>query len=134
MMHATSQVGRRGATIFVVVAVLAVVAALASTWTASALRRSRQTRLAHLQVQADWLATAGVARARVQVLLDKAYDGETWRVPASELRGGEDAEVAIQLDEDELTVRVAIPPGDAVRVRVTRRAMLAAEALPDRDD
>ncbi|MEZ6064910.1 MAG: hypothetical protein R3B90_04210 [Planctomycetaceae bacterium] len=62
-----------------------------------ALAQSRQTRMQHRHLQAEWLAQAGLDRAAARLAGNASYTGETWNIPAEQL--GEAGEVRIMIDQ-----------------------------------
>ncbi len=89
---------RRGAILVVVIVCLMVAAAiLVCVVRQVGMSRQAQQR-SHGSVQAGWLAEAGVERAAARLAANAAYAGETWRIPAAELGGNDDAEVRIKVE------------------------------------
>lgn len=66
------------------------------------LDQQRQMLTHRQEIQADWLAAAGIDRALAKLKQSPDYNGETWRVPADELSDTAAAEVVIQIEDSNL--------------------------------
>jgi type II secretory pathway component PulK len=91
----------------------------------------RQLLIGRQQLQAVWLAQAGVDRAVAQLRASPDYRGETWRVPADDLDGFGAAEVQIRLQpiadkssDLHLTVEAEYPTDSTRRSQQTREATI----------
>ena len=60
--------------------------------------RAADTR--YWDLQAQWLAEAGVERAAARLSADANYRGETWTISAKELAGANDGAVRINVEKD----------------------------------
>jgi type II secretory pathway component PulK len=91
---------RRGA-ILVVILVCFVVAAtlfvLLARW-GFAEHRAAETR--YWDLQAQWLAEAGLERAAARFAADANYTGETWAISANDLAGNSSGVVRINVEKD----------------------------------
>src|SRR5262245_55634837 len=76
----TQRRARRGGALFVALVTLLVVMLITMTLIQSLIAAHRQTRVSAAQLQAEWLAEAGVARARALAGSNPDYAGETWQV------------------------------------------------------
>ena len=117
---------RRGAMLVVALACLAIVMAIVGIMLQGALRARRQLHVERDLRQVELLLEAGLDRAAFQLANDDGYEGETWRIPASELLGSGEAEVVIVAqrsdDAEPSQVRVAAeyPVGAVTSIRRTR--------------
>ena len=89
----------------------------------------RQLRAGEPAVQADYLAEAGLARAKAQLGKDPAYRGETWSVAADDLNGIDAGSVLIEVKPEAETERVFtiqtqadFPHDSTYRARKSREA------------
>jgi Tfp pilus assembly protein PilX len=60
--------------------------------------RRQMVRSNELKLQAEWLAEAGIERARSRIAADAKYSGETWSIAAVELDSADDALVVINVE------------------------------------
>ena len=90
---------RRGAILVVVLVCLAVAAALFLVLAHQATGERRALTTHHWNVEAQWLAEAGVERAVAQLGTNADYTGETWNIPAAELGGSDGAAVRIRAEK-----------------------------------
>jgi hypothetical protein len=94
------------------------------------------------RLQAEYLAEAGLGRARFRLAKDPAYAGEVWTIPASEFgkpalddsKGGQDAVITISIEtpKDHSKIRVAriqadYPRDPQLRARHSRQAEIEVE-------
>jgi Tfp pilus assembly protein PilX len=116
--------------------VLTLAALLAVTLVAGALVKSlllshRQSKRYAEELQAQWLAEAGLARATAQLAASQDYTGETWQAPV----GGDEefgrVTIRIQPAEGEapqkILVEAVYPPREHDRILVTRELLLNPE-------
>jgi hypothetical protein len=115
---------RPGFVLVTIVVVIALAMSLFGLWAKAAIGQHRWLDVAALQMQAERLAEAGIARAVDRHTADPEYSGETWTIPAAELQSRGPAEVRIQIEAtgDELHVSVTadFPAGADRRARVTK--------------
>lgn len=117
---------RQGAMLVVALACLAIVMAIVGVMLQGALRARRQLHVERDLRQVELLLEAGLDRAAFQLASNDDYEGETWRIPASDLLGASDAEVVIvaerPTDAEPWQVRVAAeyPLGTVASIRRTR--------------
>jgi len=116
----------RGVAVLILLISLGIVAVLLSLL----LRQAALARRAYQQdrqtLQAEWLAEAGVERAAARLAADAKYTGETWQVPARDLKGNDGGEVRIKIDaaasgRSTLHVEADYPAATETRSRCTKR-------------
>jgi Tfp pilus assembly protein PilX len=107
---------RRGAALVLAMVTMLVVVMIAGALVQLMLANHRQGRHHHSELQAQWLAAAGMARARAQLEGQADYPGETWRAPVHEARGDEPStgQVTIKIEADRQIVVEAIYPQDEI--------------------
>jgi hypothetical protein len=89
---------RRSAAILIVALVtLLVVSSLTLSMVKRALDDRRQLRQEHDLQQVELLVDAGLRRAAIRLAADADFEGETWDIPAAELKGHGDARVVIEV-------------------------------------
>jgi Tfp pilus assembly protein PilX len=109
-----STMGRRSrglATAAVLVCLLLITLISLATLRASFARR-QMVRAQEVKLQAEWLAEAGMERARSRLAADVKYRGESWSITASELDSADDALVTIAIEPV-----ISDPKARRVRVR-----------------
>ncbi len=94
---------RRGLTAVAVMVCLIVITMISGAALKVGLARRQELRTEEHQLQAEWLAEAGIQRGLARLAADPAYAGETWEVPALELDSPDPALV---------TITVARAPGE----------------------
>jgi hypothetical protein len=115
---------RRGIALVTAVVAVTVCSVMLFYLLKGSLDTQRQMRSHRHEVQADWLATAGIDRAIATLRQSRNYTGETWQVPADEL--GDAAEVVIKVEPAaesngrQITVRADYPAGTPHRARKIR--------------
>lgn len=130
--------GRRsGAALIVAMICLLLVGALSTTLVRTALMQREQVERAQWQLQAEWLAEAGLERALANQQRDAAYAGETWR-PTSSPQGPVIGRVTIDVtaggDASQgpvIRVTVDVPDDPVDRARVSRTWRVEARAPSD---
>ena len=90
---------RGGLASAVVLVVLFVIALISVALVKVAFARRAEVAREERRVQAGWLAESGVDRAVARLDVSADYAGETWRIPADELGGRGEAEVAIRVEK-----------------------------------
>jgi type II secretory pathway component PulK len=129
--------GRHGIAALITVVCLSVVMAIGAVLLkASQAERHFDERLV-AQVQADWLAEAGISRAAAQLAASIQYKGETWKIPASHLnRAAGDAVVRIEIKPDSSNAKrrvvhviAAFSPIGSSPVETSKEARMAVAAL-----
>jgi Tfp pilus assembly protein PilX len=105
MSHRTA---RRGAALMVALVTLLVVMLLTAAVLRSLIASHRQTRLNQYELQAQWLAEAGLARAAAQLANRPDYTGETWQATTSDSPSAETTGI----------VKIAIQPSNRAGERV----------------
>jgi hypothetical protein len=89
---------RRSATVLIVALVtLLVVSSLVLSMVKRAIDDRRQLRREHDLQQVELLVDAGLRRAAIRLDADADFEGETWDIPAAELKGHDDARVVIEV-------------------------------------
>jgi hypothetical protein len=122
---------RRGAVLAAALVEFVVASAILFAVLQNVVRHHRQLMTGRQQIQAQWLAQAGIDRAIAQLRKSPDYRGETWRIPPDELDGNSQAQVEIHLDsfadhpaDLHLTV-VADYPADSIHTsRQTRESTI----------
>ncbi|GEM_PF-1599564 len=129
---------RRGLAVIGAILALAVLAMIMATVAGQILAQRRMLEHRHYELQADWLARAGVERGAARLLADPSnYDGETVepisfgqvRIDVAKVEGTTDtfrieAESRYPVDATDLAVRTAtrrfrrVADGDRVRLEV----------------
>jgi hypothetical protein len=127
----SSATHRRGAILAAALIEFVVVAAILFSILQGVIRQHRQILTGRQQLQAQWLAQAGVDRAVAQLHKSADYHGENWRVPADQLDGASPADVKISIepvpdhpDDRHLTVEANTSPDSIHSVRRTREATI----------
>jgi hypothetical protein len=119
---------RRGAALVMAVVALTVCSVMLFYLLKGALDTQRQMRTHRQEVQADWLAAAGIDRALATLRRSPDYTGETWQIPADQL--GDAAEVVIKVEpaaesnSRQITVQADYPGGTIHRTRKTRETTI----------
>ncbi|MBT6157640.1 MAG: hypothetical protein HOL01_12430 [Planctomycetaceae bacterium] len=125
-------VDRRRGSVMVAAAVCLL---LATVLLASALKLSstgrRQVRRQQLQLQAKWLAEAGLERAAARLNVEAGYQGETWKIATDDLDGRHVGEVLIKVsptkdveDSRVVIVEARYPAGATQSATKTRRSII----------
>ena len=121
---------RRGGTLVVAMVTLLVVMLVAGTVARSLVASRRQARRMQDQLQAEWLADAGLARARAQLRCSGEYTGEIWQPAISAEESGY-AEIKVERSNDsgegvKLIVSARFPDEVVNTASVIRELALAA--------
>jgi Tfp pilus assembly protein PilX len=114
---------------------MALAALLAVTLVAAALVTSlvashRKSKRYAAQLQAQWLAEAGLARAAVQVAANSDYAGETWQAPVGSAES-DTGQVTIRIEPAaeaqprRIVVEAIYPPHEHDRVLIRREYTLS---------
>lgn len=109
---------RCGAALIVVLAGLSLAAVTFLAVTRMILIQHKTIELSARQIQAAWLAESGVQRAAARLAANATYRGETWKLSAADLGGGQRAPV----DDASVTIRVEPVPGKPDRRAVSVQA------------
>ena len=130
----------RGGTILVIALIcLLLVTVLTASLTRTALLQREQVFRDEFQLQAEWLAEAGIDRAVVRSGAEPEYTGEEWRpavdeggIPLGQVRIGvvrDDSNAGMTVTR--INVTADVPADTADRARVERTAIVRA---PGRDE
>ena len=116
---------RRGTILVVAIVCLLVTSMLLVSLVQAAVQNHRQTRRQSENIQARWLAEAGLARAVARLAEDTAYSGETWKVTIDAAPGQVEIRVSpVKADDNQnqRAVRVVaqFPADSTVSAQVTR--------------
>jgi Tfp pilus assembly protein PilX len=117
---------RDAAALAIALAALLAVTLVAAALVQSMLAAHRQAKRYHTQLQTQWLAEAGIARAQAQLRRHSEYAGETWQ-PAIQSETGD---VTIRIDPASdsaprrLVVEAVYPPHEAERILVRRERLI----------
>lgn len=114
---------RRGGGLVVALVTLLVVASIMGSIMHALLTELRQTRQTAIEVQAQWLADAGVERATARLLKEPNYVGETWKVelPSNAINPGSrtgNVEIRVATDNDKNSAEIKVHanfPNDSPR-------------------
>jgi hypothetical protein len=109
---------------------------LATVLLASALKLAntgrRQVRRDQLQLQANWLAEAGLERAASRLDTEAGYQGEIWKIAADDLDGQHAGEVLIKMSPEGnvegarvVIVEARYPVGTTLSAKKTRRSRIS---------
>lgn len=109
---------RRAFVMISALALLIVVASLATSWTSGVLRQRGQARLAAQHAQAEWLGESALRRGLARLRNDPDHPGEAWAVSPAELQQAYGAAI---------TTRVERPAEGATR-------LIAMVRLPNETD
>lgn len=122
---------RRGAALMIALVTLLVVMLLTAATLRSIVAAHRQQRINCDQLQAEWLAEAGLARAAAQLVLNGDYPGETWRVSTGDAQLAENTGIvkiqikAVEKSSGQRRIDVVAQYPD----HLTRRAMVIREQV-----
>ena len=120
----TTSGSRRAVVTVMVLVVLLLMSALVAQFIRRAVSDRRQTRQELNHVQTVQLATAGVARLRLQRAQDADYVGETWQIPTGVIHQTNAGEVVITVNKDTATVVARYPVNFDLPLQVTKSIRL----------
>jgi type II secretory pathway component PulK len=106
---------------------LLVVSLVAAALVQSLLAAHRQSHRYADQLQAQWLAEAGLARAVAKLNADAAYQGEVWQAPLTSGESGETSMGQVTITVDPTTKEITV---EAVYPTDEHRRVLARRELP----
>ena len=114
---------RRGAALVMAMVALLVVTLMSAALVQSLVTGQRQSRRYSDELQAQWLAEAGLERAVVQLARDAQYRGEIWR---TEVRG-ELGSVTITVEQEtkKIVAEAVYPPEEHRRFLVSRECTIS---------
>ena len=116
---------RRGALLIIAMVVLIVVSTVSASIIQSSLTRHRQAKRHQNQMQAEWLAEAGLQRALFQLGKNKGYTGETWSVPQQAIITPAEAVVTITVEANKnITVVATYPQSNDYRSSIIKTVSL----------
>ncbi len=126
---------RAGAAMAITLAALLAVTLVAGALVKSLLLSHRQSQRYSAELQAQWLAEAGLARARAQLAAAADYTGETWSAAVGDQDDAGRVVIRIEPAAGDsprmLVVEAVYPPGEHQGVLVRRQSPLpAAGASP----
>jgi type II secretory pathway component PulK len=117
---------RRGAALVMAMVALLVVSLVAGALVRSLLTAYRQSHRYADQLQAQWLAEAGLARAAAKLSADASYQGEVWHASLApgEENEAESGQVTITVEPatKKVTVESIYPIAETRRVLVHRES------------
>ena len=115
--------GRRGAALVMAMVALLVVTLMSAALVQSLVTGQRQSRRYADELQAQWLADAGLERAAVQLARDAQYRGEMWQTEI----GGELGSVTIAVDPEtkKIVAEAVYPPEEHRRILVRRERTIS---------
>ncbi|MCA9054102.1 MAG: hypothetical protein KDA75_09715 [Planctomycetaceae bacterium] len=128
---------RRGAALIVVMICLLGIAMLAGSLLRLAVAQHRQARMQHRQLQAEWLAAAGIERALTRLSADQEWSSEAWTVPDELI--GTTARVSLTIESGSVSNRkivsvATIGPETSGHVRVTLRRSVPSAAASAQEE
>ena len=122
---------RRAMLLISVLLCLSVAMVLFASWMKTITREQQHVRNAQQQVQADYLAAAGIARAKAYLAIDPGYAGETWRLGRESLAASSGATVVIRVAaitdgprQRQVTVEATFPQDGPHRARRSKQITL----------
>ncbi|MCC7084820.1 MAG: hypothetical protein IT427_07425 [Pirellulales bacterium] len=124
---------RRGIAIVAAIVALTVASVMLFYLLKGTIETQRQMRSHRQEVQADWLAAAGIDRAIAQLRQSANYAGETWRIPPEQIGDTATAEVIIKVEpaadssDKQISVQADYPVDTPFRARKTRNGRWAAD-------
>jgi type II secretory pathway pseudopilin PulG len=104
---------RRGLTVVAVLVCLIIITMISGAVVRVGLARRDEVRAQQRNLQAEWLAEAGIQRALARLAADPAYTGETWEIAARDL---DSADAAL------VTITVGPAPGDPKQRHIRAQA------------
>lgn len=117
------RLSRRGAALVMAMVALLVVTLMSAALVQSLVTGQRQSRRYCDELQAQWLAEAGLERAVVRLARDAQYRGETWR---SEVRGElGSVTITVEPETKKIVAEAVYPPEDHRRILVRRTASIS---------
>jgi Tfp pilus assembly protein PilX len=113
-----SRLSRRGAALVMAMVALLVVTLMSAALVQSVVTGQRQSRRYADELQAQWLAEAGLERSEVQLARDAEYRGETWQ---TEIRGElGSVTITVEPETKKIVAEAVYPPEEHRRVLVRR--------------
>jgi Tfp pilus assembly protein PilX len=112
------RIARRGAALVMAMVALLVVTLMTAALVQSLVKGQRQSRRYADELQAQWLAEAGVERAFAQLSRDSEYHGETWKTEVNGAAGA--VTITVEAATKKVTAEAVYPPEDHRRVLVRR--------------
>jgi type II secretory pathway component PulK len=117
--------GRRGFAAVIVIVVFVICMSFFALWAKSAVIEHRRATTREWRLQAARLAEAGLLRAARRLAADPGYEGETWSIPAEDLKQQHAADVRLRAVRGDLSIRIEAtaryPAGAVRRAQVTRQ-------------
>src|SRR5688500_15085523 len=122
---------RRGIAMVLTLAALLAVTLVAGALVKSLLLSHRQSRRYAEELQAQWLAEAGLARATAQLAASKDYTGETWQAAVNDEDFGQ-VTIRIKPAADDVPRKILVeavyPRNEHNRILVTRESALTPDS------
>ncbi|TWU12696.1 hypothetical protein CA54_15210 [Symmachiella macrocystis] len=131
---------RRGAALIVAMICALLVTIMLGTMVKITLTRAHQARHREQALQADWLAEAGLERARAMLTAQTDYTGETWAITEETLGGPYHGTVTITVaaipensQVREVSVQSDYPAGQTERIRKSKQIEMILTPGPSDD-
>ena len=122
---------QRGAALIVTIVCMMAATVIFMSVLQLAVAERRAIRTQQWRVQAGWLAESALQRATNRLAADAEYAGETWKIPADELAGEDDAVVKIEVrpvadqpNRRVVHVRADYPDDPQQRARYEKQAVV----------
>lgn len=123
---------RRGTTLIVSMALLAVISALGASMLRTAYVSNQQLKREILRSQTILLAESGVTRGLSRRMESAEYKGEIWKTNPGDLEGNHTASIHIKVEEDPqkenkivVSATASYPEGSPTAVRSTTRIVIS---------
>ncbi|MBL8849427.1 MAG: hypothetical protein JNG89_07075 [Planctomycetaceae bacterium] len=125
---------RQGAALVVALICLLLVSMLSAVLIRTALAQRDQLQRDAWQLQAEWLAQAGLERALVRLGSDPAYTGETWQTAAGDGKPIGRVDITVAAADDGaggrlLKLSVNVPDDPVNRAHVEREVLLPDSSI-----
>jgi Tfp pilus assembly protein PilX len=114
---------RRGAALVMALVALLVITLMSAALVQALVTGQRQSRRYADELQAQWLAEAGLERARVQLAHDDQFRGETWQTDISGELGS--VTIAVEPETKKIVAEAVYPPEEHRRILVRREASIS---------
>ncbi len=131
---------RRGAALIVAMICTVLVTLMLGTMVKITLTRAQQARHREQALQVEWLAEAGLERARAMLTAQPDYQGETWAITEETLGGPYRGTVTITVaaipenpQARDVSVQAEYPAGQTERIRKSKQIEMILTPGPSDD-